>query len=666
LTTGNCTQELRVTTNYSTETQLGYGNGYQMSNNSGEGFANGSKYCELLVFLNQSSTTTANATYAALNQSQVCVYYNQTATVTAPTFTNLVTPGVWWNGYGDISWTGTQVTFTRTATTVNGNGIENYLGTGFGFGYNNSATGNFSAGSDGITQVWRLKYNNGTHDFNIGYSFGDKANTGSMRLFASNISEAWWDDGTTIYNTGSVTLNNGFHTITNVANRTSYWIYVDGTLITSGNNGTTAVGTGDQLQLGNNWDGSAAYNVDLDFVRIMNDTLPPLTVSAGSQSNVNVTLLSTFKVFCFDESTNATLQCNIRALNSTSDYSVAYNSYYLNSSYPVGSLSLTANQSGFYNRSSTLTFSGVTNASKNIYLLNTSDASVIFVRFHVQTVNFAPITDATITISKYFGGTLTELAVQPVDGFGVASFYLDSTTTYVVNTVSTTYGSDSRTLAPAQNDYYITLGSGSGGVGTNYTYNFPPWCYDNISASFIPPNQNLFLGNNYVNQAIYATDNNLSFWGWNFYVNDALVNSSNNTNASGGVLSWLLYYNASNATGNASFHVFWARNNVSGQCDQYVFLRVFNMSVAGTSLVQAMQDIKSSTGLPAFGFQLLALLITALIIAFAARYTAVGGAIIGVIVLSIFALGNWVSWEVYLLLTIIGLLASYFIFSRGY
>ena len=434
------------------------------------------------------------------------------------------------------------------------------------------------------------------------------------------------------------------------ANCTSYLddVIVNSTILVNGTNQTDVL-SGYGL-------GSHSFNVTC------------FNASVSSSKIVNFSFISmsnSLTVFCFDETTGNPLSCNIGASNATNYTSIA-NDYYLNTLYPTGSLTLTANKSGFYNRSSAATFTGAANVSANIYLLNTSDSNALYVRIHVQTVNFAPVTDATVIISKYFGLTLTTLASLHTDGTGTAAFYLDSTTNYVVSVVSPAFGSTSLNLVPSSNDVYITLGGGSGGIG-NYTYSFPAWCYDNVSASYIPVSNNLFLGDNYVNFTIAASDSQLAFWGWSFYVGDSLVDSVNNTNASGGVLSYLLNYNeSSNATGNASFNVFWSRNNVTGYCNSYVFLRVFNMSSSGVGLVQAMQNIKSGTALPAFGFELLVLLITALIIAFAARYTAVGGAIIGVVVLSVFALGNWISWEVYLMLTIIGLLGSYFIFSRGY
>lgn len=391
--------------------------------------------------------------------------------------------------------------------------------------------------------------------------------------------------------------------------------------------------------------------------------------SDSSGAGVNFTMtphVNTYVAYCLDESTGSPITCSIKASNSTGNYSVAYNAYYLNySSGPLGSLTITANKSGYYNRTFYDSWDGTVNSSLNVLLLNASSPTTIFVRFHVQNSAYSAVANAFINLTKYIGGVPYYVASAYTDGFGVASFYLDYTTTYTLFVSASGYSSQTLTVTPVLNDYTITLGSGSGGVGINGSYEFPTWCYDNTTVSFIPVSRNLFLGDNYVNASVIARDSNLSYWGWNLYSNDSLVNASNFSSGAGGVLFHVFSYNASNATGNVSFALFWARNS-SSQCYAFVSFNVFNMSGAGTGLVDALKDIKASTSTGSFAFQLIILLVTAVIIAFAARYTAVGGAIIGALVVTFFALGGWIAWEVWLTLVLFGLLASYFIFSRGY
>jgi hypothetical protein len=379
-----------------------------------------------------------------------------------------------------------------------------------------------------------------------------------------------------------------------------------------------------------------------------------------SNASAHFSINNRFKIFAFDESTGARIWFTA-SLTNNSNTTAFTNVYYVNESSPTlphGLNTIAVSNASYYPRSYFTTILASSDSTLNVYLLNASTPTAIFVRFHVQTVSGAPVANALVNISKFIGGFLVVVGSAVTDSFGLASFYMDSTTTYYVSVVSTV-GSASLSLMPVLNDYTIILGGGG-------VYVFPVGCYDNTSFSFTPVNHYLFLGNNYVNTTIFASDAGLLYWGWLFYVNGTLVNTSNYTNTSGGALSFMLNYTSVNASGNASMRFFWARANLM-QCNDYELFFVYNTTgYVSYSLIDAMRSIKASTALPSFGFELLVLLFTAVIIAFAARYTAVGGAIIGIIVLNMFAIGNWIGWPTVLLLDIVALMAAYFVYSRGY
>lgn len=383
--------------------------------------------------------------------------------------------------------------------------------------------------------------------------------------------------------------------------------------------------------------------------------------SDTSSSGVNFSMYTStvgLKVFCYDEQTSTQLTCDYNVYNSTN--TTVQTGWYYNSSVPTGILTAEVSKSDYYNRTYYINLT-TSNETINAFLLNTSNPATIFVRFHIQTIAYAPIANALVHITKG-GGTVGD---QYTDGFGIASFYLDSNTNYVVSASHPTYGSNSLTVKPAQNDYTIILGGGAGGNGTGGIFVASPYCFDNVSVWSYPSAANLFRGTQNVSWGITSHDSKLVFYGWYFYINGTLVQYVNLTSGTGGVLYQTLQYDLANASGNASYTSFWGIANYSGACADYGFFTVYNIT-GNTGLVGALTSFKSDTGLSNSALGLIALFFVMIATAWAAKYTVAGGAIIGLLTAAFFTYTQWITPMSFALLFLGGVAISYFALRRGY
>lgn len=662
LATSNCSKEIRVLANYSTDTALVFGGGYDIINASGQTASSGHQWCDMLVFVNQ--TATANATYTSRNVSSYCFYYNNAAAAT-PSYTAHVdkgNEGYWTDFSADIPWGG-GAGLTKTVSTVNENRILNTIAAGSAdpsFFYL-TATNNFTAGALGITQIWRVKYNNGSTTGYFGYSFGDGSSSAAIGIRSNLVKQITdWDTEATA-NAGSVTLNDGFHTIVDVTNKTDYYLYVDGVLITSGINGTHGYVTKDYLQIGGAF--VSTFNFDLDYWRVTGGMKPPLATTLGVEEALNSDRF--FNATCKDETTDAFLQCNIAVSNSTTAYSES-NVWALNysnstASRPFGALTLTANKTGYSTRSIPTFFfvNGDTNVNVTIYLLNNSISTVHAIAVFTVTSAYGTVAGADVNLSKMVGGSPVLVASGVTDGFGTTSFFVDSTSSYQLSAFKTGYGGALILLTnPLLTTYTIILGSG---VNTS----LPITCLTGISTALTPNSRQLFRGNQTITWSISSVTSNLSYWGWRVDWNGTIVNTSNYTVSSGGVTNYLMDFVSSNASGLVGVQYFW---NIGGYADcvrNDVFF-VNNMT-GNTGLLGMLTALKTDTGIGDNALSLLALIIITSMVVFASRYTTVGGAAIGIITLAFFTfITGWINPVFFLVLAIGGIAWTYFAYERGF
>lgn len=499
---------------------------------------------------------------------------------------------------------------------------------------------------------------------NDGFAFYNASGLQSRTVSTNIIATQNWFD---LYRSGGNTEGMGFfkqvYSGTNETNasyavgggsRSDLWADASGTHYNQ-----TANWTGLFVMTGANASAAGAWFTRATYPLLSNVSGTEWT-PAGPPASPNTSSLT---VFCFDESTNASITCNLKTANSSTS-NVAYDAYYLNASNVTGAITLTANKTAYYNRSYSITYSNASvNESFTAYLLNTS-ASAMFVRWHVQTSAGSPVSNASIIFYKDFGGGYVPIIYGTTDGFGLYSGYFDYTTSYYL-TVSSTYGSYAGTVTPVQSDYYITLGGGSGGFG-NTTYPYNSFCTQNVSQSLTPYSGYFFrqTGQDLV-WTISSVDSQLDYWGWQVYWNNTLINSTNYSVAAGGVITLPIDFNASNATSNVSAFVFWYRNATS-DCNASRVFWVTNVT-GSTGLFGALSSLKDDTEIGNNALGLLALLITTAMVVYASRYTAAGGAVIGIVTVAFFTfIAGWLPAYFFMIVGFGGLVWAYFSFTRGF
>jgi hypothetical protein len=659
LSSGNCSQELRVTAVYSTETEIPF----QVLNASGQVFSSGSQYC--VVRFNVNMTTAKNASYTEKNVTNYFVYYGN-AVAPNPSYANFTS----WNstnfGFGNCT-PSVCVGFTLQG----GAGLSTYVylipnTTNYVWNYNTTSSYFFNyktVASASRTFEMRGRWISGDNGAGAFLTIGATGTGGSAHLLVNDtvLKVAGWDGSA--YNFKVISNGLEFHVyrLTWNVGTNAFNAYQDGVLMTSGTNATQADGV-NRLYVGQVQDAVNVQNAEMDYFAITEGGLfPPLTAVLGAEELPDTYVY--FNATCKDETTNAFLECNFAVSNSTLTYSESsvFALNYSNATVgrPTGTLTLTANKTGYSARSIPTYFSD-SDVNVTVYLLNNSISSVHAIAVFTVTSAYGTVAGAEVNLSKMVGGSPVLVASGITDGFGTTSFFVDSTSSYQLNAFKAGYGGVVMALTnPLLTTYTIVFGSG---VATA----IPVTCLSGVSTALSPNSRQLFRGvNQNVSWIISITSNNLSYWGWRVDWNGTILNTSNNTNPLGGSINSLMDFNASNASGLVGVQYYW---NVGSSADCVRNDVFFVNNVTGnTGLLGMLSSLKTDTGIGDNALGLLALIIIVSMVVFASRYTTVGGAAIGIITLAFFTfVTGWVNPIFFLVLAIGGIAWTYFAYERGF
>ena len=255
-----------------------------------------------------------------------------------------------------------------------------------------------------------------------------------------------------------------------------------------------------------------------------------------------------FNIFTFDEETNERIYFTASIYNST--VSLTWNTvhniteYYLNSSFPTGVCTVdisTANNSHYARRY----YATITNESYywlDAHLLNQSTDAVL-VRFHIQTINGAPIEDALMNILVQDGAGWIVVGQDYSDASGTVMFYMALNQPYTIQVTHGDYQSYSTILNPSSTDYYITLTT----IGAGAVYN-PITVVDDISYALFPDPR--VISEELTNISFYVVSSNstIQYFGMEVIWNGTSEFIHNVTGSpAGGIVSYV--FNWSNVTG---------------------------------------------------------------------------------------------------------------------
>jgi hypothetical protein len=371
-------------------------------------------------------------------------------------------------------------------------------------------------------------------------------------------------DGATNILGNAVLLSNKWYPVAFTWNSTSWEIWINGTLdatalktgvVNSSFKSTFSIGAIQGYTGTEYFKGSISefqfYNRTLNSTEIyLLSTYFSRPVSSETPYDNTTDPLASFYVL--DLQTNQQIYFNMSFDNTTSTLQTATNLSYTNySKFLPQSINTIAIQNASYYTSTFIL--NIANTSYNVinYLIPRSNANAIFVRFHIQNSQGAFIPNALVTITqagRNIGSSYT-------DSSGTASFYLDSTLSFLISVSAPGYSSTTTSVVPVGNDYTLSLGSGSTYIGYNVSF-------DNIYVSFFPDMVDYSNNFSILNYTIISTDSKLAQFGILVYYNATLIYSqTNNSPASGGVI--LVNVTTFGRNGNIAVSYFFQKSGES-------------------------------------------------------------------------------------------------------
>lgn len=641
LATDNCSNEVRVTLNASTEVETQFA----VLNDSGQTLTPGSQWCLLHVLVN-ATTSAPNATHAQLNATTGYVYYYNPYATTDHS-TNIrggtVQTNLWVKPSEEpaaYNWT-TQVAYAGTGTNygalqASGNNEVMYFEAA-GAGDNRWAWLRDTAGTNTVTLVTRYK--------SVNASLVNPA----TRIFSGTNGTSWEVNAThaivryaNLTECASVAVanaNTAYH---------EYWLafdgatgntklYVDGVLTVDA--ACAGASADDRIEFGsmNTPVTGAGY---WDFVWFSNGTvLLPLNASFGAEeSNATPTGIDFF-MNCSDEQTGILKSFNASFTNSTNSTSYTnVSSVSFNTSVLSGFITSVANKTDYYDRTYYFTL-GVTNVTLECFLLPTI-ANAALVRFFVRNTQATPISNAEVSIARQYGGEWKTIGQQKSDSAGGTLFYLEVGAYYRVYVTATGYDSHTSYITASGAEYTITLG-GVGGYA-NFTT-----LWGGIRYFFLPTSPYLFATT--LNFSLWATGDDLDFSGWFLhYGNGTILNWTNSTNSSGSSQAFTV---ALAAGENLTAAGFFKRSDFGTNWINRTFYHA-NFSAQNSSLNNTFAYIAASTA-GTTGLGIMALLLLVLLMAWVVRMGGPSGAgVIAVVVLGILTFLGFISWQLFALTAI--------------
>ena len=240
------------------------------------------------------------------------------------------------------------------------------------------------------------------------------------------------------------------------------------------------------------------------------------------------------------------------------------------------------------------------------------------------------IEGATVSVMKLYGNTFmpVDQRVTAIDGRG--TFFVNPTSVYLLKAEHPDYQTAQRDWQPST-DTSISLTSGA--TSKNFT-----GLYDDITLELIPEQTVLPPGSSQdFNWTVSAFRGDLEFYGMNITKYDGSHVDTTSTSPTGGIITTTLTM----LPNNTIVYVFFKKINYtlwSGNRTYYVY----NISSANTTIVTIMTNLSNSaSGLDNTARAIIAIFITMIIMAGAAKFTYTGAGFVGLIVMGIFIYSNW-------------------------
>jgi len=445
-------------------------------------------------------------------------------------------------------------------------------------------------------------------------------------------------------------VNNWVH-VAITCDGTNLRYYNNGALISTTSNPTFTSGTGN-LQFG--FINQQYLNQSiLDEVKIWNRTL---SASEILNESFHYCPLNLINIFPYNESsTSQFIASNLVASNTTSTFSLliqslfvdgtqSYTSYYCNSTFPTGAVTLSISNSSFYSPRyyySTLTYGG--SYGLNAYLLPLTDMDYIQTTILIKNELGNTVPGAVVTIQKMIDGAYTTVAQDTVDGVGQVFFTLDKNTNYYLIATASGYTTTTLYFQPSQIQYTVTL---YGGVNYNIWDNSTSGIYWNVT-----PGSYMLTGLQNFNFSVVDSNTSLSFWGMSIDYNGTQLYFSNQTASAGGSVNYSI--NTSNYPGHINMTVFFKRVNGTFFDPVYQYWG-YSIIANNNSLVNAMANVGSSDLSP-ITKSLIALLIIVVVVGYVGSQSFTGGILLCVTMMWGFASFGFLAANIVSMLTIIGL-----------
>lgn len=438
LATANCSQEIRIIANYSTETEIAF----EILNSSGQAFASGSQYCLIKFLVNMTAAGAANATYTQANMTNYYVYYGNlaAANVSRPPLASWNTSR-FYSGSPvptDDGWVLVNTAYdSNYSVSVN----ENYV-----WAFNDTGATDFhllhkftTTNSNNRTTEFRARFISGVSF--VGAGITNAVSSAVMQFNDSFIKVTGYD--ATAYNSKYMSLGTEFHVfrLTHDNNTKSYRLYVDGTLVTSGTNATQTDSPNDDVYLNSGYL-STAVNAEIDYATYYwGSSVAPLNVSLGAEQLLNFfyTASETHDAAVYETATN------YQTLNITFNGSIFNNATAIidwnGTNYTVTNKALGSNYANFtFNNTIPIVLTNNTNANFtwyfNVTYYNASNlaggltqaSQNIWFATYIVNVTGTPATALiadTITITSYVTnlGSSTYLAIHYFNNTNTTSPY---------------------------------------------------------------------------------------------------------------------------------------------------------------------------------------------------------------------------------------------------
>lgn len=533
-----------------------------------------------------------------------------------PTWTKIVT---------GISWYPLTGTTPINAYAVNFSPNESYLLDSLYATHNNDTTKTgLNSGFAGITGGWE-------HDFCYVYYPNDTNLYCRLYAMENASSESEQSSSIQIYSPANATISNLITVTYYAANQTNPTFPCNTTL--------------DTINIYNEMHTS---ETNTTFAWTTTAGFHNLTVTCGgSPASVFFTAATGLWAALFDETNQQAILGNLTISNSSSSTTtgIAHNFTLDYSSIPQGSITITAHNDSYYDRTFYTTNDQYSLTNLSIYLVPQGTNS-IYVGFHVNDITNIPIANATVNIQRQFTpGVWTTVGQEKTDGSGSAWFYMTLNQQYGIQVIASGYTLYFATATIGSNTYTIYL------TKTN-SYSGLPNTALNCIEWYLSPYNRVLTANETTNITFSIAQST-----WNF-TNCTLVSYYMNITLDNG--TQLFYANGSYPGGTLTYAFngtqYPNNNNVSVETSftsdidptNFTTFDLFNtywiygqINTFGQSLTDFTTSYANS-GMSNTGFAIIGLFITLLVVIWVSHYSSTGAFIIGAIILGwMQSIGHW-------------------------